>query len=455
MDGASRQPRQQSGRAGGGKVKANIKVKLCKSALLPFKKALLYARSLKLKTLKEWEAWRMTGKRPENIPSTPQAVYKHDGWQAWGHWLGTGTVASNDKQFLPFKKALLHASSLKLKSQKDWRALAKSGGARPVNMPASPHRTYTHDGWQGYGHWLGTGNVGVQKDQQFLPFKKALLYARSLKLKSENEWREWSTRGERPGTMPADPCKCYKHDGWQGWGHWLGTGTVAVKCQKFLPFKQALLYARSLDIKTVKQWKEWCKGDARPANMPSTPSRTYMNEGWQGYGHWLGTGTVAHKDKQFLQFMKALLYARSLNLKSEKEYRAWCKTDERPANMPSHPDVSYKHEGWQGYGHWLGTGNAGVKKDQQFLPFKEALLHARSWKLESKSEWEAWAKSGARPANIPSAPNQVYTHDGWQGYGHWLGTGKVVPNDQQFLPFKKALLLARCLKLKNQKEWEA
>ena len=33
---------------------------------------------------------------------------------------------------------------------------------------------YKHDGWQGYGHWLGTGNVGVRKDQQFLPFKKAL-----------------------------------------------------------------------------------------------------------------------------------------------------------------------------------------------------------------------------------------------------------------------------------------
>ena len=35
----------------------------------------------------------------------------------------------------------------------------------------------------GYGHWLGTGNV-APKDKQILPFKKALLHARSLKLKS-------------------------------------------------------------------------------------------------------------------------------------------------------------------------------------------------------------------------------------------------------------------------------
>ena len=62
MVGGSRQPRQQSGRAGGGKANANanIKVKLCKPAFLPFKKALLHARSLKLKSQKEWEAWRMT-----------------------------------------------------------------------------------------------------------------------------------------------------------------------------------------------------------------------------------------------------------------------------------------------------------------------------------------------------------------------------------------------------------
>ena len=46
-----------------------------------------------------------------------------------------------------------------------------------------------HDGWQGYGHWQGTGTVGVKKDQQFLPFKKALLCARSLKLKGVKEWR--------------------------------------------------------------------------------------------------------------------------------------------------------------------------------------------------------------------------------------------------------------------------
>ena len=45
-----------------------------------------------------------------------------------------------------------------------------------------------------------------------------------------------------------------------------------------------------------------------------------------------------------------------------------------------------------------------------FLPFKKALLCARSLKLKTHKEWGVWCKSGARPANIPSNPDQVCLH---------------------------------------------
>ena len=82
----------------------------------------------------------------------------------------------------------------------------------PATIPSLPSRTYKHDGWQGIGHWLGTGNV-APKAQQFLPFKKAVLYAGSLKLKTKKEWDAW------PATIPLLPSRSYTHDGWQGWGH--------------------------------------------------------------------------------------------------------------------------------------------------------------------------------------------------------------------------------------------
>ena len=391
---------------------------------LQFKNALLYARALKLGTREDWQEWSKSGTRPTYIPSTPDQLYKDDGWQSYGHWLGSDNVSTKYLQFLPFKQALVYVRSLNLKNVKEWRDWAKTG-SRPADMPSNPNTTYKDKGWQGYGHWLGTGNVRGNC-QQFLPFQEALLYARSLKLRGQTGWREWHKIGARPANIPSNPHATYKDDGWQGWGHWFGTGTVAHKDQQFLPFQEALVYARILNLKNVKEWEAWSKTGGRPANMPSTPHRIYKHDGWQGWGHWLGTGTISSHNQQFLPFKQALVYARFLMLKGKKDWEEWSKSGARPTNIPSNPHATYKDDGWQGWGPWLGTDNVGVRKDQQFLPFQEALVYARSLKLENKKGWEAWSKSGLRPANIPSTPQATYKHDGWKGYGYWLGTCKKV-----------------------------
>ena len=316
--------------------------------------ALLHARALALKSQKEWQTWCTRGERIATIPSDPGRVYQHDGWQGYGHWLGTGNVLGGRKQtFLPFEEALLHARTLKLTSKKGWDAWCKSGGW-PDNMPAVPDQVYTHEGWRGYGHWLGTGNIGFQKDQQFMPFKKAQQHACSLGLNNKGEGEAWRKTAKRAANIPAHPEATYKHEGWQGYGHWLGTGNVlGGRKQEFLPFKEALLHARSLELKGAKEWEAWCKTPARDANVPTRPDRTYTLDGWQGYGHWLGTGAVA--TQRFLPFKKALLHARSLKLKGSTEWREWSKTSARPANIPSNPGLFYQHDGWQGIAHWLGT----------------------------------------------------------------------------------------------------
>ena len=97
-----------------------------------------------------------------------------------------------------------------------------------------------------------------------------------------------------------------------------------------------------------------------------------------------------------------------------------------PATIPSNPHTVYVHTGWKGMTHWLGTGNL-IGSKQAFLPFKEAMLHARSLKLKTQLDWKAWCKSGRRPANIPARPDTVYKHEGWRGHGHWLGTKITIP----------------------------
>ena len=60
---------------------------LSKKNFTSFIKARSFARTLKLKSTKEWYLYSKSGKRPENIPSNPQNNYKND-WKGWPDFLG-------------------------------------------------------------------------------------------------------------------------------------------------------------------------------------------------------------------------------------------------------------------------------------------------------------------------------------------------------------------------------
>ena len=132
--------------------------------------------------------------------------------------------------------------------------------------------------------------IGVMS--RFLPFKTALLYQRSLKLTSERAWRVWCMSGARPANIHSAQDQTYKHDGWQGWAHWLGTSKSA--------HERVLHVQESADACTLAQAKGtdrvvvWYTSVERPAHIPSAPNQTYRNDEWQGRGHCLGTGKVKH-----------------------------------------------------------------------------------------------------------------------------------------------------------------
>ena len=86
----------------------------------------------------------------------------------------------------------------------------------------------------------------------------------------------------------------------------------------FLPFTEALAFARSLSLVTAREWEVWAAGAGRPGNIPTRPDRVYKRAGWIGYGHWLGASTseTAHhmRGNDFMAFDEALALARSLQL---------------------------------------------------------------------------------------------------------------------------------------------
>ena len=56
-----------------------------------------------------------------------------------------------------------------------------------------------------------------------------------------------------------------------------------------------------------------------------------------------------------------------------------------------------------------------------FLPFEEAREFARNLNLNGQAAWKKWSKSGKRPDDIPSHPDDVYKDSGWISWANWLG----------------------------------
>lgn len=122
--------------------------------------------------------------------------------------------------------------------------------------------------------------------------------------------------------MPCNPERIYKDAGWQSWAHWLGTAEApspGARPSGFLPFVEALDFAQSLKLGVRQEWEEWCGSGERPTDVPSNPHHMYASMGWQGWAHWLGTGT--EREKSFLDFDEALPVARSLGLTGEADWR--------------------------------------------------------------------------------------------------------------------------------------
>ena len=65
----------------------------------------------------------------------------------------------------------------------------------------------------------------------------------------------------------------------------------------YLSFKDAREFARKLNLKNNQEWRAWCKSEARPPNIISTPERRYK-EDWNGWGDWLGTENISNNKNQ-------------------------------------------------------------------------------------------------------------------------------------------------------------
>jgi len=243
--------------------------------------------------------------------------------------------------------------------------------------------------------------------KEYRDFESAREFVRNLKLKNRKEWQEYCKSGNKPDDIPKHPIGVYKKK-WDGVGDWLGTGTIASQDKVYRPFTEAREFVRTLNLKSVDKWRrEYCKSGNKPDDIPKNPDQTYKNIGWVSYSDWLGTFRVANYNKTFRPFTDAREFVRKLNLNGQKEWHAYCKSGNKPDDIPQKPERTYKNE-FKGYGDWLGTGNVATL-NTQYRPFTDAREFVRKLNLNGQKEWREYCSSGNKPDDIPSHPWDVYS----------------------------------------------
>ena len=393
--------------------------KLSRFEWMPFEEAREFVRGLGLKSQNEWFEYCVSEKKHLNVPRNVYHTYKEKGWISWGDWLGTGNIANFNKKYRSFEEARIFAQKLKLLNAKEWINYAKSN-EKPIDIPSSPQNTYKEKGWISFGDWLGTGRIADNK-KIFINFVDARKYARNLKLTKKESWNEHCKSTSFPINIPKKPNEKYKNNGWSGWGDWLGTDSIATFNRTYKSFDEAREYIRSLNLSNQNDWRNLIKSGKLPIDIPSAPNTVYKDKGWISLGDWIGTGKIANKNLFFLDFKDARNFVHKLNLKNRSEWNDYCKSTNKPSNIPNSPQTTYKNKGWKNVGDWLGTGNlkSGLVN---YLTFNDSKKIVKELNIIPKTVkgWRRICKEGKRPSNIPYNVSDFYKSE-WKGWADFLG----------------------------------
>lgn len=417
--------------------------KLSRFNWMPFEEAREFVRGLGLKNQSDWTLYCKSGEKPSNIPSNPYGVYSREGWISFPDFLG---YVGYFRQFLPFEEARQIVVALKFKNAKEWNEYLNSK-IFPTNIPKRPHAVYKNQGWKGINYWLGL----YEKVINFKSFQETKELAQVYKINSSVKWRSFCKSDDFPKDIPKYPDIVYKKKGWINWGDFLGTGKFSDNKREYLEFNLAKEYINKLGLKNSLEWRKYCVSGKLPNYIPKKPEIIYKDKGWLGISDWLGVKNYRSNQINRLSYSEAKKIVHGFRLNSWSEWRAFCKSDDFPFNIPKNPNSVYKNEGWSNWGEWLGTMNLSTSKIT-FLSFKESKKEVKKLGINSIKEWRDLCQSNLKPSNLPVNPYKVYKNE-WKSWGDWLGTGRVSNQFKKFLPFMESKNFAKSLGLKNEKEW--
>ena len=256
--------------------------------------------------------------------------------------------------WMPYQEAREFARSLNLTTVEQWYKLK---GKRPSNIPSRPQNNYILNGWTHWGDFLGIKNW-KDENEDWMPFKEAREYVRSLGLKNVQDWYDYLKSDKLPSNIPNSPAFVYKINGWQGNGDWIGTDRIADQFRKYLSFEVAMEYMKANNIRSLVEWKIF-KNNNNIENIPSKLYRTYSDK-WKNEAHFF--------DRELFTYKEAKAYIKEYKVKSSRDYAKFIDSENYTFRLPPSPYRKYKGKGWVDWADFLCYVKAKRGRPQKSKP---------------------------------------------------------------------------------------
>lgn len=186
--------------------------------ILSFNEAKIFIKDFCLRSRQEYRNIYEKQLKDAGLPKYPETAYRKN-WCGWNDFLSCNKH-TNQTKFLDYDEAQKIASSLGLKSQKEWIEYTKS---KEFNneIPKCPQNVYKNKGWKSWGVWLGTEYIN-NANRIYLSYSEAKKIVSRFQIKSVREYTDFSKTKEFPKNLPKQPQHYYKEE-WVSWNEFLGT----------------------------------------------------------------------------------------------------------------------------------------------------------------------------------------------------------------------------------------
>jgi len=310
----------------------------------PYEEAKKYALKNKIKSQMEWTKLFRQKKLPKDIPGYPPGAYKKN-WKSWMEFLNTDRVYK--VKYPNYKILEKFIQKFKIKSAKNFVNMWRKNKFRNNNfyVTAKPDVRYKDKGWVSWQKFLGNkGRIYNAKDAY--TFEKFLKVCKIYNIKNSSDWRH-SNKRKKDVKMPSVPDKFYKE--WTSWQEVFNSNKGTKK--NFLSFIDAKKFARSLNFKNTKQWRDFVKTNRKPLNIPAQPHMIYKNQ-FKDYKDFLGYERSFRKS--YLPFKEVKEIVKKLNFTSAADYmKNFNKNKKFSAILNARPQTVYEKD-WKGWPDFLG-----------------------------------------------------------------------------------------------------